>query len=198
VGDGTVKKVLDLGCGDGIVTSVLADADCLISATLLDGSQDMLAKARKRLKDLRQARYVEISFQEIIQGSMPGGSFDFVVSSLAIHHLTTDEKSALFRKIHTLLNRGGWFVNIDVILAPSERLEQWFLSLWKDWIDERKFDLGIAGGKFEDIIQRYKNNEDNKPDTLDKQIGRLKNIGFEDVDCFYKYGIFTMFGGRKQ
>jgi len=25
----------------------------------------------------------------------------------------------------------------------------------------------------------------------------LREIGFKDVDCFYKYGIFSMFGGRR-
>jgi tRNA (cmo5U34)-methyltransferase len=37
----------------------------------------------------------------------------------------------------------------------------------------------------------------NKPDTLKNQMDTLREIGFKDVDCFYKYGIFSMFGGRK-
>jgi tRNA (cmo5U34)-methyltransferase len=35
------------------------------------------------------------------------------------------------------------------------------------------------------------------PDTLAAQLNALQTIGFEDVDCFYKYGIFTMYGGKK-
>jgi len=69
--------------------------------------------------------------------------------------------------------------------------------LWRDWIAERKTTLGIEGNYYDDIIKRYKNNTDNKPDTLDAQLNALKSIGFKDVDCYYKYGTFTMFGGKK-
>lgn len=57
--------------------------------------------------------------------------------------------------------------------------------------------MGILDNSYDDIIQRYKDNRDNKPDTLDKQLKALKSVGFKDVDCYYKYGIFTMYGGRK-
>jgi tRNA (cmo5U34)-methyltransferase len=125
------------------------------------------------------------------------GPFDFVASSLAIHHLAFAEKFSLFEKIYGLLKRGGYFINIDVVLAPAGPLEQWYLSLWKDWIDERKWDLGTADGSLSNIIRQYKAAEENKPDTLEKQINALKDIGFKDVDCFYKQGIFTIYGARK-
>ena len=197
VSDGTVKKVLDLGCGDGIVTSVLADADRSISATLVDGSRDMLKKARQRLSGLHGTRYIHSSFQEMLAGDTVRGKFDFIVSSLAIHHLSMNEKKALFKKIYRLLKPGGCFVNIDVVLAPSGPLEQWYLSLWKDWIAERTWDLGMAGGTFKGIIRQYKDAAENKPDTMKDQLDVLRTIGFRDVDCYYQYGIFTMFGGRK-
>jgi tRNA (cmo5U34)-methyltransferase len=88
-------------------------------------------------------------------------------------------------------------VNIDCVLAPSETLEQLYLSIWKEWIDEKKKSLGINGNYFDDIIRRYKDNKDNKPDTLEDQLNALKATGFKEVDCYYKYGIFAMFGGRK-
>ncbi len=88
-------------------------------------------------------------------------------------------------------------MNIDVVLAPSEALEQWYLSLWKDWIDDRKRSLGIAGNQCDGIVRQYKDNKDNKPDTLDSQLDALRSSGFHEVDCYYKYGIFTMFGGKK-
>jgi len=194
---GTHKTMLDLGCGDGIVTSAIADVGDSISPTLVDGSEDMLMKARERFRGLKTARYVHASFQEMLQQDILDQTFDFIASSLAIHHLTMDEKTALFKKVHTHLNTGGYFVNIDVILAPSESLEQLYLSLWKDWIDEQKTARGITGNQFDDIIQRYKDAKENKPDTLDDQLQALRNIGYQDVDCYCKYGIFTMFGGRK-
>ncbi len=191
------NRILDLGCGDGIVTSELLKVDGSISATLIDGSDDMLRKAKERLKDFNDVRFVRATFQEIIKRKIQLDlNYDFFVSSQAIHHLDLDEKRYLFQVIYEHLRPGGLLMNIDVILAPAEDLDQWYMSLWREWIAERQASLGIEGN-FVDIIGRYKDNIDNKPDTLDDQIRALKEIGFQDVDCFYKYGIFAIYGGRK-
>jgi tRNA (cmo5U34)-methyltransferase len=191
------KNILDLGCGDGIITHEILKVDSAISATLLDGSEDMLRNAQERLNEYKNIHYIKASFQEVLRKDILNQRYDLIVSSLAIHHLTMREKKALFKKIYTHLYQGGYFVNIDVVLSPTERLEQWYLSLWKDWMHEKKKSLGIEGDYFDDIVCRYKDNKDNKPDTLKDQMNALEEIGFQDVDCFYKYGIFSMYGGRK-
>ena len=190
------KSVLDLGCGDGIIAHEILNIEA-VSATLLDGSVDMMDKAKERLKDFDGIRYIRASFQDVLRKNVLVQNYDLVVSSLAIHHLTMKEKKALFRKIYAHLRPGGYFMNIDCILAPTETLEQWYLALWNEWIDEKKKAAGIEGNYFDDIIRRYKDNKDNKPDTLDDQLKALKVTGFRDVDCLYKYGIFVMYGGRK-
>ena len=195
--DGKQVKMLDLGCGDGIITHEILTVDNTVSATLLDGSEDMLAHAKERFKKYKDIRYIKASFQEVLAGDILDTHFNFVVSSLAIHHLTMEEKISLFHKIYNCLDAGGYFLNIDVALSPTETLEQWYLSLWKEWIDEKKASLGIKGNYFSDIVRRYKDNRDNKPDTLKDQLDALTDTGFRDADCFYKYGIFTMYGGRK-
>ena len=192
------NDILDLGCGDGIITHKLLEIDKLMSATLIDGSEDMLNKAKERLKGFNNVHYIQASFQEVLDKDMLRGDFDFIVSSLAIHHLTMDEKKEFFKKIYSHLHPGGCFMNIDVMLAPTEAIEQWYMQLWKEWINERKTILGIKDNVFDDIMRRYKVLEENRPDTLDDQLNALREIGFKDVDCCYKYGIFAVYGGRKQ
>lgn len=194
---GRQKTILDLGCGDGVITREILKVDGSASATLLDGSEDMLDTARERLKDFKNTQFIRASFQDVSERDVLKQDFDFIVSSLAIHHLARTEKISLFKKVHAHLKPGGHFVNIDVILAPTENLEEWYMSLWKEWINEKKISLGIEDHNFDDMIRRYKENKDNKPDTLRDQMDMLSEIGFKDVDCFYKYGIFSMFGGRK-
>jgi tRNA (cmo5U34)-methyltransferase len=191
------KNILDLGCGDGILSHELLQTEASVSATLFDGSSGMLDAAKIRLKNFKNVVYMQAGFQELLRKEVLHKTYDFIASSLAIHHLTMKEKKALFRKIYQYLSPGGYFVNIDCVLAPSETLEQLYMSMWKEWIDERKKSLGITGNYFDDIIRRYKDNKDNKPDTLEVQLDALKAIGYKDVDCYYKYGIFAMFGGRK-
>ncbi len=189
------SSIADLGCGDGIITSSILEVDKEISATLIDGSEDMLQKARERLKGFAGVEYIRATFDEVIERP-PHRRFDMVASSLAIHHLNLSEKQALFRSVYSLLRRGGHFVNIDVVLAPTERLENWYLQLWRDWMEEKASLTGAESFDF-DVIARYKDNRDNKPDRLEDQLQALRDCGFREVDCYYKYGIFTMYGGKR-
>lgn len=192
------KNVLDLGCGDGILTHNLLEIDGSIFATLIDPSEDMLSKAKVRLREFDNIHYIKASFQDLMKDNILQNGFKFIVSSLAIHHLTMDEKRSLFRMIYTHLQPGGYFMNIDVTLAPTADMEEWYMKLWHEWMDERKAALGLKRDLFDDITKRYKALEENKPDTLDDQLNALKEIGFREVDCYYKYGIFAVFGGKKE
>ncbi|MBI3354997.1 MAG: methyltransferase domain-containing protein, partial [Nitrospirae bacterium] len=63
LGNKGYNTVLDLGCGDGIITQELLTVDKSLSATLFDGSADMLNKARERLKEVKNIQYIHASFQ---------------------------------------------------------------------------------------------------------------------------------------
>ncbi|UCH82513.1 MAG: class I SAM-dependent methyltransferase [Nitrospiraceae bacterium] len=56
--------ILDIGCGDGIITHELLSIDSSIRATLIDGSDYMLSRAKERLKDFPDI-YMHSSFQDI-------------------------------------------------------------------------------------------------------------------------------------
>ena len=92
------KNILDLGCGDGIVSHELLKTEGPVSATLLDGSSGMLEAAKVRLKDFKNVIYVQAGFQELLRKEVLHKNYDFIASSLAIHHLTMKEKKALFQE----------------------------------------------------------------------------------------------------
>ncbi len=197
LGDKQQCRVLDLGCGDGILINELLTIDGSISATLIDGSEDMLNKAKERLAGFKNIQLIKTSFQELIHTAITLSDFDFIVSALAIHHLTMNEKKSLFNYIYSHLNSGGYFVNIEVILPPTEALDRWYLNLWREWLIEKQSVLKIKDD-YEGSIRSYKEEAHySKLDTLTEQLNALNEIGFKDVDCFYKYGIFAMYGGKK-
>jgi tRNA (cmo5U34)-methyltransferase len=187
-------KVLDLGCGDGILTHELLKTNKNLQATLVDGSSEMLENARKRLISYPNLDYIQNTFQELIKNDLT--KFDFIVSSLAVHHLSLDQKKSLYKYIHDHLNGNGFFLNIDVVKAPSPDLEEWYLALWKEWIKEKEIENEISES-FVQVPEKYKNNPDNHPDTLKEQLDFLSAIGYKNVDCYYKYGIFSVFGGQR-
>jgi tRNA (cmo5U34)-methyltransferase len=83
-------SMLDLGCGDGVLTEEVLKINKAVSATLIDGGEGMLQKAKQRLREFRGAIFIRATFQEILAGEVSLGNYDFCVSSMAIHHLETD------------------------------------------------------------------------------------------------------------
>jgi tRNA (cmo5U34)-methyltransferase len=191
-------RLCDLGCGDGIISETLLKCDHTISATLVDASASMLQKARERLSDFRNLAFIEARFEEILDGSIGLPPADSCVSSLAIHHLDMEGKAQLFRYVHDHLAEGGHFINIDTVRPPSAELERLYFSIWSEWMQSMMDRAGIEDETPGDVIRRYQDpSSTNKPDTLEEQLASLKDSGYKNVDCFYKNGIFAIFGGQK-
>lgn len=186
------KRIMDLGCGDGRVTAELLKFNEPSEFFLVDGSSEMLKTAKTYLGQADNIHYINKTFQDLIKDDSIG-DFDLIVSSLAIHHLSSEEKNSLFKYIYNHLKEGGFFLNLEVVLSPTSQLEDWYLVLWKEWIVEK----GADSSDFQNIPLKYKKNPDNNPDTLDKQLNMLKKIGFKNVDCHYKYGIFSIYSGER-
>lgn len=193
--DNKTLKVLELGCGDGRITHELLKVDKNLEGILVDGSAEMIANAKKRLEPYSGLKFIQTTFQELIKNGLSQNP-DFVVSSLAIHHLHADQREFLFKFIYDNLNPEGFFLNIDVVRAPTADLEKWYLKLWEEWIIENETKMETSGS-FHYIPDQYKDNPDNNPDTLENQLKSLKSAGFKNVDCYYKYGIFSIYGGQK-
>ncbi len=191
-------KLLDVGCGDGVLAEELLRVNNAISATLIDGNEVMLQRAKERLNSFQNVSFIRASFQEMLAGAIELGNYDLCVSSMAIHHLEMNEKASLFKKIFSCLSAGGHFINIDVVLPPSEELESWYFAIWRDWLGHMMSRFNVQDEMPEYPIRRYKDPSSmNKPDTLENQLKALSEAGFLDVDCYFKNGIFVVFGGRK-
>ena len=189
-------RLLDLGCGDGLFIDQLGPRSS-DEVLLVDGSPAMLEAAQKRLKTsiCRNISYIPSSFQELIERDPLPRRFDFIFSALAIHHLSATDKVSLFNYIYQHLDKDGVFINYDVVLAPSKPLEDWYISFWQESI-ERNIQTELKE-KIQRVPYQYKDNPDNLPDTLEYQMEALKEIGFSNVDCYFKFGVFCLFGGTK-
>lgn len=185
--------ILDLGCGDGLFVQEFLKSFTPAKVRLVDGSGDMLAAAQKRLLGEENVSFSQASFQELLTKDPLNEDFDFIYSSLAIHHLPFAEKKNLYAYGYNHLAPGGCFVNYDVVAAPSEKLEEFYLSLWRQWIAAHP--AAEKRGDLLTVPEQYKANKDNIPDTLESQLQALTEIGYNDVDCYCKWGIFSLFGG---
>lgn len=92
------ERVLDLGCGDGVLTQRLADAGCVVVGA--DASEALVAAARQRGLDARLVDGHALAFH---------GEFDAVFSNAALHWMKRDP-AAVIAGVYAALRPGGRFV----------------------------------------------------------------------------------------
>jgi tRNA (cmo5U34)-methyltransferase len=107
-----VERVLELGVGTGETSRRVLDAHPGVELIGIDESADMLAAASAQVEgaDLRVSR---------LEDPLPDGSFDLVVSALAVHHLDGAGKADLFARVADRLRPGGRFVLGDVVIPED-------------------------------------------------------------------------------
>jgi tRNA (cmo5U34)-methyltransferase len=197
VGTGSQPTVLDLGSGDGVMTAALLEVDPGIQAVLVDASDAMITRAKQRLSGYPECRFIRISFNDMVKDGNEVPGCDFVISSLAVHHVSTEEKLELFRFIYRKLKPGGWFLLYDSVLPPS-LLEDWYILLWIEWIREQKQKKGIAEDMEGFVYSHHQDPGHHKNlDSLEVHLAMIRDAGFSGVDIVYKYGIFSLICGKK-
>jgi len=110
------KSVLELGTGTGETARRVLDRHPDAQLTGIDASPGMVNVARDSLPSDRVKLLVGR-----LEDPLPEGSFDLVVSALAVHHLEGTGKADLFRRIARRLDPAGRFVLADVVepIDPS-------------------------------------------------------------------------------
>ncbi|MEV5329676.1 methyltransferase domain-containing protein [Nonomuraea sp. NPDC052634] len=96
-------RVLDVGCGTGYLTRIIAPVVVPRGhVTGLDASPAMIEYATRRAPS--NCTYVVGEGQNL---PFPDGSFDLVVSSLAIHHMPAAARPEALRQMFRVLRPGG-------------------------------------------------------------------------------------------
>jgi len=184
---GSAPRILDLGAGTGLLAALLLARWPRARLVLLDLSEEMLDRARRRFAHL--GSQVEIRPGDYLADPR-GAGYDAVVSALSIHHLPDRSKRALFRRAFGALRPGGWFVDADNVLAPTPALAA---ADRRSWI-ARVRRSGIGDVELAEALRRTRLDV---LAPLPAQLAWLRSAGFDDVDCRYKWLHFAVFGGRR-
>jgi tRNA (cmo5U34)-methyltransferase len=104
------RSVLELGTGTGETARRVLDRHPDAQLIGIDASPGMVNVARDSLPSDRVKLLVGR-----LEDPLPEGSFDLVVSALAVHHLEGTGKADLFRRIARSLDPAGRFVLADVV-----------------------------------------------------------------------------------
>ncbi len=113
-------KVLDVACGSGNLTQTAQKyAGPGGKATGIDASPEMIEVAKKKAERLGSGASFQLGLAEKLD--FPDGTFDVVISRLAIHHLPDDLKQRAFAEILRVLKPGGRVLIADFV-QPSNHM----------------------------------------------------------------------------
>jgi len=98
-----------------------------------------------------------------------------------------------------LLKPGGLFLNLEHVASPNPVIEKLFDETFIDGLYDYHVRSGGNASK-QEIAEKFYNREDkvlNKLTLVEQQNDWLREIGFQNVDCFFKLFELALFGGQK-
>jgi len=120
-------RILDLGAGYGALTQFLLERFPNATAVCQDGSEEMANLGRERMRDFAgRFEYVICDFSRHGWRKLVPGSYEAIVSSIAIHNVNNPNKiRGIYEKAYTLALPGGCFLNFDRHHPPIEDQMKW-------------------------------------------------------------------------
>jgi SAM-dependent methyltransferase len=196
------RTLLDLGCGDGILGHAMLDLSPEADATFLDFSGPFLAMARNRLAATPyRADFVLQDYgQRGWTGALAGkGGFDLIVSGFSIHHQPDPRKREIYAELFGLLNPGGLFLNLEHVLPGAPDLSALMDALFVDGIHQHELRKGGTRSReaLEDEYMRRPDKAANILAPIEIQCAWLRELGYANVDCYFKIFELGLFGGQK-
>lgn len=120
-------RVLDLGCGDGILGRAVLDRYPGAHVVFVGFSAPMLDAARAELGADSAAQLVQADFSSPDWlGHLDGTGFDVVLSGFSIHHQSDERKRTLYAEVYDLLAPGGIFLDLEHVASSTPAVETLF------------------------------------------------------------------------
>jgi ubiquinone/menaquinone biosynthesis C-methylase UbiE len=121
------QKILDLGCGTGTLVLNIKDQFPAVDIYGLDGDAQILEIARQKAEQ----QHLSVSFDHGLSDALPypDATFDRVLCSLMLHHLTYEQKLKTAQEVYRSLKAGGEFHIADWGKPQNALMRFTFLSV---------------------------------------------------------------------
>jgi SAM-dependent methyltransferase len=193
VGRFGIQTALDVGCGTGFHSALLAQLG--VAVTAIDISPAMLRRAMNHAQELKLSiDFLESSIQNLTKSTSKKFNAVFVMGNTLAHLLTDEELQSALLGIASVLLPGGVLIlqnlNYDRILSQSERIQgikessdKTFIRSY-DYRPERiAFNIQIVEKKGEEITQKNQTVL-LRPYRHSELVQFLLPSGFSDIESY--------------
>jgi tRNA (cmo5U34)-methyltransferase len=182
------KRILEIGVGTGNLTRRVLEAFPHALLVGIDVVEEYILHARQKLSDSEDRMTLLVKDVNDFEFNE---RYDVILTSYVFHHIKNPSQNAIYTTIYQHLNPNGLFINADFVDSSSSYFRSIFDALRMDYmrdqgIDERTIQVDYQDHKKFEI-----------PMPLEKQMAVLSQIGFNDVECFWKYLNLAVFGAKK-
>lgn len=178
-------RVLDLGCGNGVLSELVLRKIPRSFVVCFDLTEKMLQACEKKLSayagrfELRQGDY---------RTDPIGEGYDIIMAGLTLHHLPKAERRRFYPTIYSGLHSGGLLLTRDIIIDEDQSVAQQQYALWKEFMKTQGEDPGFWYAKH--IAKDH-------PVTLANHCAWLKDAGFSRVACHWRLYNFVITAAEK-
>jgi tRNA (cmo5U34)-methyltransferase len=197
--------VVEMAAGGGALARAVLQAFPRCRYVALDGSSVMRAHLEQTLEPFRDRVTVDhFALEETGWRTTLPTPLRCVVSSLAVHHLTDEQKRLLFIELGQRIEPGGALLLADIVAAATPRVEQVFARQWDEATRAQSLalhgDLSAYEAFHTDNWNYYTpagKDDLDKPSRLIDQLLWLREAGFQHVDCFWLAAGHAIYGGYR-
>ena len=194
---------VDIATGEGWLSRKILERFPAAHVIALDGSAEMLARARETLAPFgkrAEVRAFRLESDAWI-GQLPGAVRCFL-SSIALHHLDVTARWTLFRNLYRRMEPGGGMIVADIIAPASDAERTYAAEFWD--AEVKRQSLEHTGSLLS--FDRFDGDQWNwyrYPDAMDRpsrlldQLKWMEEVGFVGVSTFWLRAGHAVFGGFK-
>lgn len=199
--------LVDLGGGSGRLAEKFLNRFPRARAIVVDQSEAFLALAERRLAAFAgRGQCLVARLQDDWKSLLPAAP-EVITSMSAIHHLSPDEKFAVYQQAYEALAPGGQFFNGDEIRAVDDET---YVAQFRTWGAHMRG--MVAAGKisqdFSPMLDKWEDRNihrwdqprtsgDDWHEKLDTQLGYLARCGFRHTRAAWQQQLWAVMTGTK-
>lgn len=178
-------NVYDIGTstGEGLSNLISHHKNKHINYIGIDSSKDMIEKAKENIKN----KNVTLIYGDITNSDIEIHNASFITSILTLQFIPQRKRKQVIEKAFQGLNKGGALVIVEKVIGNNARFDEMFIELYHDF----KFSSGLTE---QEIFAKSRAIRGvMTPNTVQENISMLQEVGFKDVDIFFKWCNFVGF-----